>query len=171
MNNWKRMIYNGVDYGDLYLITEDGEVMGVKTGIIRSKSINHEGYYFITISNGKRNKKTIKIHRAVAENFVEGKSDGLIVNHIDGNKLNNNYKNLEWCTTLDNNHHAVKIGLWKWSPETACKRAKLTHNQVAEIRQLLNNKKMKQKDIANLYNVLETTISGIARNRIYCFYT
>lgn len=52
-------------------------------------------------------------HRLVAECFldkVEGKTN---VNHIDGNKKNNIYTNLEWCTSKENAVHAFKIGLNK----------------------------------------------------------
>ncbi len=52
MNNiiWKRMIYQGKDLGDYYLVSNTGEIKGVKTGKIRKKNINHEGYYFICVT-------------------------------------------------------------------------------------------------------------------------
>lgn len=42
------------------------------------------------------------VHRIVAKYFVDGWFDGAVVNHIDGNKHNNNYENLEWITQKDN---------------------------------------------------------------------
>ena len=50
------------------------------------------------------------MHRLVAEGFL-GKQDGLDVNHIDGNKKNNNLLNLEFCTRQKNVEHAIKNGL------------------------------------------------------------
>lgn len=47
---WKRMIYHGSDLGDFYLVSDTGEIRGVKSGIIRKKNINHEGYYFVGVS-------------------------------------------------------------------------------------------------------------------------
>lgn len=110
---WKRMIYHGKDLGDYYLVSNTGEIKGIKTGKIRKKNINHEGYYFVNISLGSRkNKPTIKIHRAVAETFISNINNYPVINHKDGNKLNNNINNLEWCTCQENTIHALEIGLF-----------------------------------------------------------
>lgn len=50
-------------------------------------------------------------HRLLALTFVEGFRVGLQVNHIDGNKLNNNLDNLEWVTAKENIRHAHRLGL------------------------------------------------------------
>lgn len=47
----------------------------------------------------------------VATLFLEAVDGKTIVNHIDGNKLNNHYSNLEWCDYLHNNKHARDMGL------------------------------------------------------------
>ena len=61
------------------------------------------------------NKKRIRIkaHRLVAALFLDlpDNYDKLVVNHKDGNKLNNHYSNLEWCTIDYNNYHARANGL------------------------------------------------------------
>ena len=111
---WKRMIYHGKDLGDFYLVSNTGEIKGVKTGKIRKKNISHEGYYFVTVSLGSRkDKRMIKVHRAVAETFLNNPDDFPIINHKDGNKLNNNIKNLEFCTYKYNLIHALSHGLLK----------------------------------------------------------
>lgn len=110
--SWKRMIYHGKDLGDFYLVSNTGEIKGVKTGKIRKKNINQEGYYFVGISLGSRsNKPIVKIHRAVAETFIGNPNNLPMINHKDGNKLNNNVENLEFCTHQYNVNHAVKMGL------------------------------------------------------------
>lgn len=109
---WKRMIYHGKDLGDYYLVSNTGEIKGVKTRKIRKKNINHEGYYYVCVSLGSReNKLYIKVHRAVAETFLDNSNDNPVINHKDGNKLNNNVNNLEWCTHSYNTQHAIENNL------------------------------------------------------------
>ena len=53
--------------------------------------------------------KNISQHRILAQYFIPNKKDLPFVNHIDGNKANNNLKNLEWCTVSQNVLHAYYI--------------------------------------------------------------
>lgn len=65
--------------------------------ICSKNKYNSTGYYKCTLS--VNNKKYYKmVHKLVAEYFVDGYFEGAIVNHKDGNSLNNYYKNLEWTT-------------------------------------------------------------------------
>lgn len=70
------------------------------------------GYYRITIDrdrnrNGKRVTAHKLVHRIVMNTFNYNPNwKSLQVNHIDGNKINNNISNLEWCTPLENTHHS-----------------------------------------------------------------
>ena len=50
--------------------------------------------------------KQYSVHRLVAMTFIDNPNNYKIVNHIDENKLNNNVKNLEWCTLLQNTIHS-----------------------------------------------------------------
>ena len=117
------MIYHGENLGNFYLVSNTGEIMNSRTGAIRKKNINHEGYYFVTISLGSRSKKlTVKNHRAVAETFILNPDNNPVINHKDGNKLNNHVSNLEFCSYKYNTQHAIENNLMseKWSQEIVC---------------------------------------------------
>lgn len=76
------------------------------------QSTTTTGYKKVELSkNGV--KKSIKVHRLVATAFIENKDNKPFVNHMDGNRLNNNIDNLEWCTRRENIDHAMRTGLIK----------------------------------------------------------
>ena len=81
------------------------------------------------------------------------------INHIDGNKLNNNLDNLEWCTHLQNMQHAFKNRLINNTNENNGM-AKLNKEQVIKIKELLK-KKMSQQKIANIFGVSRSAILKI----------
>lgn len=67
---------------------------------IQKFSVNADGYYTVII-----HKVPMLVHRVVALTFIENANNLSTVNHIDGNKLNNDVSNLEWCTSLQNTKH------------------------------------------------------------------
>ena len=88
-----------------YYIYDNGDVLNIKTEKILKGSIGKNGYKYYRLSkNG--NKKMHYAHRLVAEAFLENLNDLPVVNHKDGNKLNNNVDNLEWVTYTENIAHA-----------------------------------------------------------------
>jgi len=94
-------------YEDCYLISSFGRVMslkrqGVSDTHILSQKINNKGYAYCELwKEGKG--KTFLIHRLVAMHFLNNPKDfSCDVNHKDENPLNNNVKNLEWCSHLYN---------------------------------------------------------------------
>lgn len=76
-----------------YVLDEDGYILTklCKDGIARFK----------------------RVHRLVAETFIPNPDNKPQVNHIDGNKQNNNIQNLEWATNAENMRHAFATGLMK----------------------------------------------------------
>lgn len=57
--------------------------------------------------------KQYKVHQLVARAFIDNPDCYNLINHIDGNPLNNHIDNLEWCTQKENVNHAIKTGLVK----------------------------------------------------------
>lgn len=84
------------------------------TGTILKTTINYRGYEKVRLSwlvNGIRQTKTMAVHRLVAIMFIPNPKNMPEVNHKDLNKLNNNFKNLEWSTPKENtNHYYVTTG-------------------------------------------------------------
>jgi hypothetical protein len=97
-------------YIDKYSIDENGILRNDITKKCYKGVVNNKGYLRVDISiNGKRH--ALNLHTAVAKLFIPNPNNLPIINHIDGNKTNNYYKNLEWCTPKENMQHAVKYGL------------------------------------------------------------
>lgn len=102
-----------------YEISNIGNVRVILTGLqlkqqIRSRDCNY--YHVLLVSDdGKRIHKNT--HRLVAEAFIANPLNKPCVNHIDGNKHNNNINNLEWVTRSENDIHAFKNGLRKSTSE------------------------------------------------------
>ena len=105
-------MYGDLDLTDKYLVSNTGKIYSKKSNRVLKTCIHKTGYETVCISLGSRNtRKLLRVHMAVAFMFVDGYEDGLQVNHIDGNKLNNDSTNLEWVTASANVKHAFEIGL------------------------------------------------------------
>lgn len=107
MENWKEI----PNYEGLYQISNFGNVKSLISNKILKPSKDRFGYVRFNALKDKK-QKTLRIHRLVMEIF-NPINITMQVNHIDGNKLNNNINNLEWCTDSDNKKHAYKLGLMK----------------------------------------------------------
>jgi hypothetical protein len=97
-----------------YEVSNSGEVRNIKTHFIKKLRSGSTSDYLMVqvyIKNGKR--KNYIVHRLVAKYFIDNPLNKSQVNHIDGNKLNNHYSNLEWVTPKENMAHAIDIGLYK----------------------------------------------------------
>lgn len=92
-----------------YTKAKGNEVIHRKDKILKQQ-IDTKGYCYVRLYNSK-GFKAKKIHRLVAEHYLENINRLPQVNHIDGDKTNNCILNLEWCTDLENKKHAIKIGL------------------------------------------------------------
>ena len=147
------------------MIRSDGKPYTVNEHYVRPFK-THNGYYVVTLNYDIKRK--CLIHRLVMENFcpTDG-SDLLFVNHIDGNKTNNNIENLEWCSREYNAQHAMRLGLFRPQDRVGEKHpmCKLTSEQVEEIRNQLKGRRGEQHSLALKYGVSDTTISEIKSGR------
>ena len=137
-----------------YQVSNYGNVKGQKGNILKG-SINNAGYKRIGLySDGKAVFKFV--HRMVMETFSPcANSDDLIVNHKDGNKLNNNVDNLEWVTPSENQKHRQKIlGKTKTSQRKIGKFNK-NHVLIEEYPSIVDAAKSFGKSRVNIDNALQ----------------
>lgn len=86
-----------------YFITDDGKVIShkFKKPRVMKGMISHNNYRYIDLCKNNHVAR-FAVHRLVGQYFVEGYFEGAVINHIDGNTLNNHYTNLEWITQKEN---------------------------------------------------------------------
>lgn len=84
-------------YEGLYAVTSCGRVWSYKSKMFLSTWDNGKGYIYVCLcNNGER--KNFRVHRLVAEAFLDNPNGYQEVNHKDENKKNNALPNLEWCS-------------------------------------------------------------------------
>lgn len=98
-------LYKVTSYGGIWKIDSAGNVVK-RIKIYRTYS----PYVKVHLTKNKET-KYLYLHRLVAEAFVSNPLNKPIVNHLDGEKYNCRYDNLEWCSYYDNHQHAYDTGL------------------------------------------------------------
>lgn len=113
-----------------YFASSDGDIYRVRKIMPR---MNRSGYMVAHLrdADGRMHPKTI--HSAIAEAFIGERPEGLVINHIDGDKTNNSADNLEYTTQSENTRHAFRIGLHRITKESK--------EQLAKARLLIKYKK------------------------------
>lgn len=88
-----------------YYVSNKGRIRNIKTNNILKGKITSRGYIeWCLSSEGK--KKSVLAHRIVFETFVEELKEGYVINHIDGNRTNNDISNLEQVLPSENSIHS-----------------------------------------------------------------
>ena len=163
---WKETEYPG------YFISNLGRLKGRSNKILKLR-ISKPGYYIETIyPNGRHDKcKCLIIHRLVAQAFIPNPNNYPVINHIDGNKLNNNVKNLEWCTYSYNEKHAYDNGLKSATSLSGCSNSnsKLSEEDVKWIREHYKpfDKEFGATSLGKKFNMNHSNISRLARGLRY----
>lgn len=129
-------------YENEYQVNQYGEIRTLKDSsvckantILKPQISKRNGYvYQMLWKNGKA--KLFRVHRIVASAFVDNPNNYKQVNHIDGNKTNNNAENLEWCSQSQNMKHAYKN--------------KLQVPSEKQRKAIINSNKLKQKKVCQI---------------------
>jgi hypothetical protein len=167
MEIWKK-----INLFDNYEISNNGSVRRVESQVFQKgtyfkykgrilKQATCKGYKRVTLCKNSSTKR-FQVHRLVAMLFIENIENKPCVNHIDGDKLNNNYTNLEWCTYSENEKHSY-ISLGKINHNR-----KLTIDNVILIKKNgIKGKNGNIKYLSELFQVGKSTILNVLKNKYY----
>lgn len=154
-----------------YDVSDDGRVRNRKTRAeLRQREIrriNRDGslgkpYYKVSLwVNGKNVSKVV--HRLVAEAFIPNPENKPVPNHLDGNTLNNDVRNLEWATFSENTQHAYDTGLIQrtYGP------IKYSDEDIRHVCNLIADTDISLVDISSMTGVAYSTVKAIRGKRIY----
>lgn len=145
-----------------YKISNMGRVYSLYSEKIISNAIDSKGYYYVQLQTYD-GPKACRIHRLVltAFDYHEG-CENELVNHVDGNKLNNDLFNLEWATYSSNLCHAISHGLITYD-----NRGSLSNEQVETICNYLMDLNYSPTMIGQILNMSQETIYSIYYRRAY----
>lgn len=159
MEEWKNIEntnYSISNFGNLkflgFKIEYGNGIIMIEKEVIAKPIINTAGYaeYLVRDFNNKPiyHRCAIPIHRLVATYFVNRSNINYnVVNHIDANKLNNHYSNLEWCDSAYNTRHAHSLKLISYKKGLKNDKTVLKREHIDQINSLI--------DLGLTYNQVE----------------
>ena len=160
-----------VGYEGLYQVSNMGRVKrvagghGATPGLVLKPWLDKYGYLTVGLCRDRK-RAHARVHRLVAEAFLgQAPSPEHEANHKNGIKTDNRVENLEWVTPLENNMHAAENGL-KARGE-AHGSARLTEDDVKEIRRLHAAGQRTQAELGEMFGVSQATISAIVRRETW----
>lgn len=156
---------------DLYSVSDRGRVRrdaggrGAVAGRVLTAKRTAKGYRHVDLSRDDRKTRRL-VHQLVAEAFLPPRpSENHHPNHLDGIKSNNVVGNLEWATPAENAAHAARLGLSARLTGERNGRAKLSGDQVNEIRRLRGS--LGQRAIAARFGVARSLVQRIHQGRAW----
>ena len=158
METWKTI----VGYEN-YSISNKGKVRNDVTKRILSL-FPVQGYLMVNLTGNNGEKKLFYVHRLVGQAFVDNPNDYKEINHKNGIKEDNNVENLQWCTRSENIRHAYAIRLMKPLEGEKSGMAKLTNEDVVQIRELRSTGIILQ-ELSDLFGVSKSVISNVSRHK------
>ena len=150
------------NYNSLYEVNENGEIRSLyhwnghkyekrKKPYILKQTNTTTVYKKVELAKDGK-KKSLKVHRLVANAFIPNPMNKPYINHIDGNPINNCVENLEWCTQHENVVHAYETGLKKISHITKEELQRYVENGFT-FHQIMKMEHISVKRLKNYYKI------------------
>jgi len=168
-------------FDDRYIVSSHGNIVSLgftrtqtfsfsygkleRTFYYKPKKLFYEicnGYYRVVLYNGKK-KSRMYVHQIVCKSFFGEPKRNNQVNHIDGNRKNNNISNLEYVTPSENLLHAVHV-----TKTWGARNSKFSNKDILNIRKLISQG-LKNSVIAKKYKVCDETIRRIKVNKAFIY--
>mgnify|MGYP002521718225 CR=1 FL=1 len=153
----------------IYMISNKGRVYNIDSE--RFVSTRHivlgENYYYrVNLKcDGSHNgmkKRVFSMHRLLMMVFKPTDNmEKLVINHIDGDKSNNDLSNLEWCTFSENTLHAYSTGLAPKIHGEDCAHTTISKKTAIKICELYMKSNYTKKEIANICGTTESVVKNI----------
>ena len=138
---------------------------------VRKLIVDTYGYLQVSLSKDHR-KVVRKVHGLVLEAFVGSRPQGMECRHLNGDQRDNRLENLAWGTHKENTADTISHGNFNFHPFPVMRgekhpRAKLTSDQVRQIRKLYETGKYGQWRLAGLFSVSRSVIQKVVTNETY----
>lgn len=151
-------------FRELYQVSNLGRVRRKDTlKVLKPLNIS-KGYKGVRLYETTEKAVTKKIHRLVAEYFIENSLNLPQVNHKDGNKSNNKVDNLEWCSNEYNMNHAIVNSLIKQGEERF--NSKCTEASLLLLQDLIDYG-FTIKQLSIVYGINKNCMKEIVKGRTY----
>ena len=144
-------------YEGLYSITCDGKVWSTRSQKWLKADLRR-GYLYVVLYNQHHQRNSFTVHRLVASCFINKVLDKEHINHKNGVKTDNLFTNLEWCTSGENQRHAIRTGLKKPQRGSANGASKLSESDIKSIR---SDKTRNQRQLAKKFGISFQQVSRI----------
>lgn len=152
-----------------YAVSDCGQVINCQTGrVLRpDQTTTNRGkaqtYYRVNLFVNNKGYK-FAVHRLVAMAFLPNPDNKPEVNHIDGDRSNNQASNLEWVTKSENMQHAAKTGLASAGSMNGM--SKYTEAQIQQVLQC-SAAGLSRKEVSEITGVSISMIKDVRMGRAW----